>query len=269
MRMAALICSGCQWRLRRGGVDMNRCALVTIVTRMHTSVTEIKSARRDCARMDQIAPDFDYAGFAQRAKEALIPEKVTAFSNRIGLPHGTISKYLSASGTAGPRLDIVARMADGLGVTLDWLVYGRGDGPGGDGFARVPRYDAQLAAGAGAWNEGRLKLEDVPFTKTFLKEQLGRDTAAGLVIVSARGDSMEPTISDRAWLVVDEAETRVFDGVFAFVLAEEARVKRIRRLTDGLQLISDNESYPPELVRGSDLKKLQIIGPVLTTIQPI
>ncbi len=198
-----------------------------------------------------------------------MPEKVTAFAARIGLPQATVSKVLSGSGVAGPRIDIAARIAEGLGVTLDWLVFGRGDGPGGDDLVRVPRYDAQLAAGAGAWNEGRLKLEDVPFTKAFLKEQLGRDSAAGLAVVTARGDSMEPTISDRAWLVVDEAEQRVFDGVFAFVLAEEARVKRLRRLTDGLLLISDNDAYPPEEVRGEELKKLQIIGPVLTTIQPI
>ncbi|MDP1617304.1 helix-turn-helix transcriptional regulator [Phenylobacterium sp.] len=219
--------------------------------------------------MDQIVADFDYDGFAQRAKEAIFPEKITAFATRIGMQHGTVSKVLNVRGSMAPRLDIAAKIAEGAGVTLDWLVFGRGDGPGHADLVQVPRYDAQLAAGAGAWNEGRLKLEDVPFTKAFLKEQLGRDTAAGLVIVTARGDSMEPTISDRAWLLVDEAEQRVFDGVFAFVLADEARVKRLRRLTDGLLLISDNDSYPPEEVRGEELKKLQIIGPVLTTIQPI
>ncbi|MDP3378519.1 MAG: LexA family transcriptional regulator [Brevundimonas sp.] len=219
--------------------------------------------------MDQIVADFDYDGFAQRAKEAIFPEKITAFATRIGMQHGTVSKVLNVRGSMAPRLDIAAKIAEGAGVTLDWLVFGRGDGPGTADLVQVPRYDAQLAAGAGAWNEGRLKLEDVPFTKAFLKEQLGRDSAAGLVIVTARGDSMEPTISDRAWLLVDEAEQRVFDGVFAFVLAEEARVKRLRRLTDGLLLISDNDSYPPEEVRGEELKKLQIIGPVLTTIQPI
>jgi transcriptional regulator with XRE-family HTH domain len=219
--------------------------------------------------LDQIVADFDYDGFAQRAKEAIFPEKITAFATRIGMQHGTVSKVLNVRGSMAPRLDIAAKIAEGAGVTLDWLVFGRGDGPGPADLVQVPRYDAQLAAGAGAWNEGRLKLEDVPFTKAFLKEQLGRDSAAGLVIVTARGDSMEPTISDRAWLVVDEAEQRVFDGVFAFVLAEEARVKRLRRLTDGLLLISDNDSYPPEEVRGEELKKLQIIGPVLTTIQPI
>ncbi|MFN3523909.1 MAG: S24 family peptidase [Phenylobacterium sp.] len=219
--------------------------------------------------MDTVAAEFDYEGFAKRAREAMFPEKLTAFSQRIGLPQATISKYLGAGGTAGPRLDIVARMADGLGVTLDWLVYGRGDGGEGQDLVRIPRFDAQLAAGAGAWNDGRLKVEDVPFTQAFLREQLGRLTAASLSVLTARGDSMEPTIADRAWVIIDEAEQEPFDAVFAFVLAGEARVKRFRRLTDGLMLISDNDAYPPEVVKGDELAKLQVIGRVLSVVQRV
>lgn len=199
----------------------------------------------------------------------MFPEKLTAFAQRTGLPQGTVSKYLSAGGSAGPRLDIVAKMAEGLGVTLDWLVFGRGDGPSGDPLIRLPRYDVQLAAGAGAWNEGRRQLEDIPFTRSFLRDHLGRDTANGLCILTARGDSMEPTISDHAWLVIDQNESQPFDAVFAFLLGGEARVKRLRRMTDGLMLISDNEAYPPEVVRGDELKKLQIIGRVLTVVQRV
>ncbi len=219
--------------------------------------------------MDTFASDFDYEGFSRRAREAMFPEKITAFAHRIGLPQATVSKYLSAGGTAGPRLDIVARMADGLNVTLDWLVYGRGEGPGSHDLVKIPRYDAHLAAGAGAWNDGRRKVEDVPFTTSFVRDQLGRQSASNLAVLIARGDSMEPTIADRAWVIIDEAETEPFDAVFAFVLGGEARVKRFRRSTDGLLLISDNEAYPPEVVRGDDLAKLQVIGHVLSVVQRV
>lgn len=208
--------------------------------------------------------DFDYSGFAQRAKEAMAPEKLTAFAARSGLPQGTISKYLSAGGTAGPRLDIVAKMADALGVTLDWLAYGRGDGPDeAAGLIRIPRYDVQLAAGAGSWNEGRRHLDDIPFTRAFLLKRLNRSSAKGLGIVEARGDSMFPTIHDGALLLIDEDDTRMVDGIFAFLLASEARVKRFRKLIDGFQLISDNPAYPAETVVGDDQAKLTILGRLL------
>lgn len=207
---------------------------------------------------------FDYEGFAVRAKEAMAPEKITAFAQRVGLPQTTVSKYLNAGGKVAPRLDIVALMAEGLGVTMDWLVHARGDGPDATmGFAKIPRYDATLAAGAGSWNDGRRRLDDIPFTQAFLNRKLGRASTAGLAILEARGDSMEPTIADGALVLIDEADTRLIDGVFAFILGEDARIKRFRVRTDGLEITSDNPAYSPELVAGKDLGKLQIIGRTL------
>lgn len=218
--------------------------------------------------MDEFVAEFDYSGFAERLKEAMFPEKATSFSRRTGLPQGTVSKYLAAGGSTAPRLDIVARMADALGVTLDWLVVGRGEGPSDQSIVRIPRYDVQLAAGAGSWNEGRVLVEDIPITRSFL-DQLGRASAAHLTFLQARGDSMEPTIADRGFMVVDQSVAQPFDDVFAFVLAGEARVKRFRRMADGLMLISDNPAYPPETLRTTDMDRLQIIGQVLGVLQAI
>ena len=112
-------------------------------------------------------------------------------------------------------------------------------------------------------------LEDVPISVRLLEQQFGRRSGAGLAFVTARGDSMEPTITDKGLVLVDESVTDIFDDVFAFVLAGEARVKRFRRLTDGLLLISDNADYPQETVKGSDMKRLQVIGQVLGVLQRI
>lgn len=210
-----------------------------------------------------VDPDFDYEGFARRLAEAIAPEKITHFAERVGVPQGTLSKYLKGVGT-GPRVDIAAKLARGAKVSLDWLVSGRGDGPvGASSFVVIPRFDVQLAAGAGAWNEGRRQLDEIPFTADFLRKVLGRSSTKGLAIVTARGDSMEPTIADRAIVLVDEEDTRLIDGVFAFLLDGDARVKRFRKLTDGVQIISDNAAYPIETIMGKDQRKLQIIGRLL------
>ncbi|MHA4915567.1 S24 family peptidase, partial [Enterococcus faecium] len=67
-------------------------------------------------------------------------------------------------------------------------------------------------------------------------------------------------IEDGALVLIDEEDRRIIDAVFAFVLEGEARIKRFRKLTDGVMLVSDNPLYPPEKVTGDDLRKLQIIG---------
>ncbi|MBI1408161.1 MAG: helix-turn-helix domain-containing protein [Caulobacter sp.] len=212
----------------------------------------------------EVYPDFDYSGFGARLAETIAPEKPTAFAQRIGIPQNTVSKYIRGAGSAGPRLDLVAQIADGLGCSIDWLVWGRGDGPDASaGFVRIPRYDATLAAGAGSWNEGRRHLDDIPFTAEFLRKRLNRTSTLGLTVLTAAGDSMAPTIADGALLLVDEDDKHITDAVFAFVLDGDARVKRFRRTLSGITLVSDNQAYPPETVNGEDLARLQVIGKVL------
>lgn len=206
--------------------------------------------------------DFDAQGFASRLAEAMAPERVTAFAERLGVPQPTISKYLKARSGA-PRLDIAARIAEGANTSLDWLVWGRGEGPADrGGVVKVPRFDATLAAGAGAWNEGKRRLDDIPFTSAFFRKRFGRQDGTGFAVLEARGDSMEPTIADGDLLLIDETDTRLIDGVFAFLLDDEARVKRFRRLMDGVAIQSDNPVYPVEEISGAGFKKLKIIGRV-------
>lgn len=207
-------------------------------------------------------PDFDFEGFAKRLAEAIWPEKPTAFAARAGVSSGLMSKYLRGGGASGPRLDIVAKIAQAAGASLDWLVWGRGEGsPAGEVF-RVARYDATLAAGAGSWNEGKRRLDDIPFTPGFFQKKLGRTSGAGFAVLEARGDSMEPGISDGDLLLIDEADTRIIDGVFAFVLDDEARVKRFRRRIDGVSILSDNAAYGAEDLTTDQLDRVKIIGRV-------
>lgn len=214
-----------------------------------------------------IVPEFDYAGFGERLNEAIAPEKLTAFARRADVPHGTVSKYARGLGTA-PRLDIAARLAKAANCTLEWLVWGEGDGPAGEsGVLHIPRYDATLAAGAGSWNEGRQLLDYMPFNADFLRQRLNRTSAGGLLVLEAKGDSMEPTIRDGALLLIDEEDRRLVDGIMAFVLDGDARVKRFRKRVDGVSLISDNPAYEPEEVSGKALNKLLIIGRPLLGVQ--
>lgn len=208
-------------------------------------------------------PEFDFQGFAKRLAEAIWPEKATSFAERVGISGGVMSKYLRAASGQGPRLDIVARIADGAGVSIDWLVWGKGDGvtPSGD-VIRVPRYEATLAAGAGSWNEGKRRLDDIPFTPAFFQKRLGRPSSAGFSVLTAKGDSMEPGISDGDLLLIDETDNRISDGVLAFVLEDEARVKRFRRRIDGVTILSDNPAYGAEDLAADQLDRINIIGRV-------
>lgn len=130
-------------------------------------------------------------------------------------------------------------------------------------FALLPRYSVSASAGSGLVALEEQEIERIAFRRDWLHE-MGIDAReAGLV--TASGDSMDPTIPDGAMmLVVRRHGEPVRSGfIYVLVLDGEVLVKRIMRNVDGtFDLISDNPLYPVQKVRQVDLDGLQIAGRV-------
>ncbi len=160
-------------------------------------------------------------------------------------------------------MSAAANLARVLGVNLAWLATGEGaPNSAAGGYVDVPIYDVRLAAGAASFAEGARTLGDMPFDLDLLR-QLGRTSGEELGVVEAEGDSMEPTIADGARVVVDFRDTRLREGVFAFRLGDELRIKRLRRTMDGVEILSDNPRYTPEVLTGPQLEDFAVIGRAL------
>ncbi|UIK06409.1 S24 family peptidase [Neorhizobium galegae] len=84
-------------------------------------------------------------------------------------------------------------------------------------------------------------------------------------VVSARGDSMSPTIVDGTPMFVDISDCKLEDGrVYLFDVGEELIVRRVQRLPHGsLELLPDNlERYRPQHVPKDNLADLKVVGRV-------
>ncbi len=184
-----------------------------------------------------------------------------SLSEKSGVGERTIANWLTGT---EPRVHALYAVSVAAGVSIDWIVAGVEPAtPVNSTFVEIPRYDARLAAGAGAFNERAQLLDHIPFTKEFIAKKLGRNTAEGLAILEARGDSMEPTIGDGDLVLVDRRQDALEDGIMAFVRDDTAYVKRIRCLLDGVEIISDNRDvYEPLVVSRERLGDLAIIGRV-------
>ena len=84
-------------------------------------------------------------------------------------------------------------------------------------------------------------------------------------VITARGDSMAPTIPDGSLLVVDHSQTQITNGYIMVInLGDDLLVKRVRRRIDGVvELISDNPAYAPEPVYPHMLDQLRVVGRVV------
>lgn len=206
--------------------------------------------------------DGSRSPFGDRFVAALGTTPQNVIAKRAGVSPNSISQYVRGR---EPGFEIGVRLAKALGVDPAWLATGRGTpNAAASGGVGVPIYDVRLAAGAASFSDGAEQIGEMPFDHGLLRD-LGRTSGDGLGVFIAEGDSMFPKISDGARVLVDLNMTRLKDGIFAFRTGDELRIKRLRRLVDGIEIRSDNEIYPPELLTGDAADELVIIGQAIWT----
>ena len=176
--------------------------------------------------------------------------------------------YLSAIGTVGVDVEYLltgnrsvrgAIGSPGASRIEDGATLGH-DVNGSDQLAAVKMYDIEAAAGAGRSFEG----EPIETTLYFPSDQLA---AQGLdpvqvVGIKVRGDSMDGTLADGDWVLVDRSRREVrTDGVFLLLMHGERRIKRVQRVAGGAWLlIIDNPRYDKEMIKPQDMRDVEILG---------
>ena len=173
-----------------------------------------------------------------------------------------------------------AELARGVGVPLDWLIFGDVDGDSHyrevqiDYFDRayqrvtfvdnneqvvlpdfsnnqanckfIPLYDVPVSAGHGSFFDAENIIQQIPFDAEWLeREEL---IAGQLACLPIKGDSMSPGLKTSDIVLVDLTHQRG-DGVFVLRLNGALRIKRLQWLADGrLRISSDNPIYETEYV---------------------
>lgn len=185
-------------------------------------------------------------------------------SERIDVKYDTLLAWMK--GRNPPRLYAVMDMITELGLAdmndvLLRIVTGRA--PDSE-VVEVNVYNARLAAGDGAFNERADVVDTVPFQLTDLQRYASHGDPERLGILEINGDSMTPTIKASDRVMIDFAANRRGDGIYAYELFGQARVKRFQFNHDGLHIVSDNAEYgAPERLTFEQTADLHIIGPVV------
>jgi len=128
-------------------------------------------------------------------------------------------------------------------------------------YALVPRYDVEVSAGHGSFLENDEKpYESMAFRRQWVK-RMGL-IVDKLAVVTARGDSMEPTVADGDVLLVDLSQKGIIDGAIHVLRNNgDVLVKRLQRgFGDQVIVSSDNKTYR-ELETTVDV--LNVVGRVV------
>lgn len=130
-------------------------------------------------------------------------------------------------------------------------------------LVQLPLFDIRASAGLGLPVGPEVQLGAIAFAPTFLRDRGAKPDQCS--IITASGDSMQPSIPDGSLLIVDHSQTEIKNGhIMVINVGEDLLVKRIRRRMDGLiDLISDNPAYPPETLGPDTLQQLRVVGRVV------
>lgn len=131
-------------------------------------------------------------------------------------------------------------------------------------FVLVPRYDVRASAGHGEMVHSEQIVDHLAFRKSWVRSELGC-TENDLALITVKGDSMEPTLSQNDLILIDMSKNLISDNA-VYVLQYDGSlwVKRIQRKINGSVIIkSDNPEYEIEELDEEQARSLKVLGMVV------
>lgn len=200
--------------------------------------------------------------FKKRLSELGISNPV--FAKKIGIGYSTLMNYFNKDNFGRvPEWPQLIKIAQGLNVSVDWLLSGKDFKETKKEFTQVPKYKAVMSCGPGSLEVSDQIETNLAFRTDWLNTNIGHTN--DLALFGVRGDSMLPTIGDGDVVMVDLSDRDVhtiMDGkIYAFRENDTVRVKRLEWQSGALVVSSDN--VVGNRVYTADLSIFYLIGRVV------
>lgn len=233
---------------------------------------------------------FDLDAFSSRMKQLVGRETYSSFGRRVGVSDAVVRKY--CLGETMPSVALVSQIAGHDPAMFVWLCMGIGEIPeqlsaspiskpapsdgsnslndaqatyaaNADEITLVDSYHVFASAGHGSVIADELKLPPEPFRTDELKGDGLKPER--LAIIRAKGDSMEPTISNNEKILISLCNGESLrDGIYVLRIGESLLVKRLQfDPFGGLKIISDNPVYGEQVVTKEQRQDVHIVGRVV------
>lgn len=181
---------------------------------------------------------------------------------------GQILNQAKDTKTGNPKNmgDKIARsLEDQLSLGYGWMDADHSNEafPEEDNLIYLRRLNVSACCGAaGVQNyEDEAYVDLMGVSRVWFKENINQIRENGYEIITAAGDSMEPTLKNGDLVVIDRFDTEITkrDGVFCVLIDNDLYLKRVQRVPGSLRFISDNRLYDPFEIRLAEVESRVIV----------
>ena len=168
--------------------------------------------------------------------------------------------------------DTLAIVCNGENINLNWLLIGKGEMFISEDIVKtsdnysIDLLNVRAGAGEGIYNYVIETVDTISLDKSFFRSPINTNKVKGICV---DGDSMEPTLRDGDYVLIDENIYFSTNGIYAIQYGGQILIKRLQFKMDGtIIIISDNEKYDREIFNPSENQlPFNIIGIKILSIQ--
>ena len=192
------------------------------------------------------------------------------FSEKIDLAAQSLARY--EKNKVNPSMEFIAKLTDMFNINSNWLLTGKGEmfisndtTKNSDNYF-IDLLNVRAGAGEGIYNYVIETVDIISLDKSFFRTPINTNKIKGIQV---DGDSMELTLRDGDYVLIDENTIFGVNGIYAIQLGGQILIKRLQFKMDGtILIISDNDKYDKEVFNPNENQlPFQVLGIKILSIQ--
>ncbi len=192
------------------------------------------------------------------------------FSEKIDLAAQSLARY--EKNKVNPSMEFIAKLTDMFNINSNWLLTGKGEmfisndtTKNSDNYF-IDLLNVRAGAGEGIYNYVVETVDTISLDKSFFRTPINTSKIKGIQV---DGDSMEPTLRDGDYVLIDENINFGTNGIYAIQYGGQILIKRLQFKMDGtIIIISDNDKYDKEVFNPKENQlPFQVLGIKILSIQ--
>lgn len=208
--------------------------------------------------------NYKHPEFRDRLCKIIGDEQPFGWASRIGISKGAFTRIWH-DGTM-PGTDLLRKIQQATGCTLDWLVNGLGEPPiYSSEIKNIEFIDVPCSQSKDALKTGSECCEIFSLSKQWIEEDL-HAVPENVFCFHVNNQCMEPTLKKNDQVLANSAVSlkSLKDGIYVIEIDGLASVKRIQHMPgNSLKIICDNPVFENITIQKKDPGSLKLLGQVI------